>query len=426
MKAGIIGKNGSKWLISLTNNTGASRTFEYNTKMCFEGDAKNWSGLSDTTSLSLTNGGDPAIIGISENGFAGTIAISYMDGSTRKIFYAYDLSNSSGTMSAYESSSTSSDSQCVAKGTLITLADGTQKKVEDLTGDELLLAWNMETGEYEASPILFVDSDPQAKYEVITLSFSDGTKVDVISEHGFFDITLGKYVYLDKDAEKYIDHKFLKQSEDFFSEVTLVNVEISKKVTTTYSPVTYGTLCYFVNGMLSMPGGITGLFNYFEVDTNTMMYDKKLMEQDIEQYGLLSYEELCEFAPVSREMFDAVNGKYLNIALGKGLLTMDDVMAMAERYSAFVPDNSSENYNIEEQEDIAFSSWLKTNQKEIVDVINDFMQSYTGMYWMRISYSDFKKIDFKIVNYSECVFKATFVWGNSVYTLTTKGSYKQK
>jgi hypothetical protein len=38
----------------------------------------------------------------------------------------------------------SSGGGCVADGTLITLADGSQKPVEELTGDELLLVWNLE------------------------------------------------------------------------------------------------------------------------------------------------------------------------------------------------------------------------------------------------------------------------------------------
>lgn len=62
-------------------------------------------------------------------------------------------------------------------------------------------------------PILVIDSDALKQYEVIKLTFSDGTTVDVISEHGFFDVDLNKYVYLDKYAEEYIGHRFLKQNE---------------------------------------------------------------------------------------------------------------------------------------------------------------------------------------------------------------------
>ena len=38
------------------------------------------------------------------------------------------------------------DTSCVAKGTLITLADGSKIAVEDLKGDEKVLVWNMYSG----------------------------------------------------------------------------------------------------------------------------------------------------------------------------------------------------------------------------------------------------------------------------------------
>ena len=38
---------------------------------------------------------------------------------------------------------------CVAEGTLITLADGSQVPVENLTGGEMLLVWNLYTGSFD-------------------------------------------------------------------------------------------------------------------------------------------------------------------------------------------------------------------------------------------------------------------------------------
>ena len=49
-----------------------------------------------------------------------------------------------------------------------------------------------------------------------------------------------------------------------WTKVQLINVEVKKEITTAYSPVTYGHLCYYVNGMLSMPGATEGLINIFE------------------------------------------------------------------------------------------------------------------------------------------------------------------
>ena len=230
---------------------------------------------------------------------------------------------------------------CVAAGTLITLADGTQKAVEQLTGNEMLLVWNLETGTFDVAPILFIDSDPARMYRVINLTFSDGTTVKTIYEHGFWDYTLNEYVYLDKDAAQYIGHWFNKLSTDengnrVSVDVQLVSVVIQNEYTTAWSPVTYGHYCYYVNGMLSMPGGISGMFNIFEVDAETMKYDEEQKQADIEEYGLFTYEEFAETYPVSEEVFEAFNGQYLKVAMGKGLISAEELQSLIERYREFL------------------------------------------------------------------------------------------
>ena len=226
--------------------------------------------------------------------------------------------------------------ECVTPDTLITLADGSQVRVDSLTGNEMLLVWNMETGKFDVAPIMFLDSDPEAEYEVIRLYFSDGTYVNVISEHGFWDYDLNRYVYLDRNAADYIGHTFAKQNGDKLEKVQLVDVVIETETTTAWSPVTVGHLCYFVNGMLSMPGGVGGLFNIFEVDPETMTYDYEQIEKDIATYGLFTYEELNAICPLTEEMFNAAGGAYLKISIGKGNLTMDELIAMITRYSKYI------------------------------------------------------------------------------------------
>ena len=253
------------------------------------------------------------------------------------MFYAYNL-DKSGTMSAYGNTIDTTappPNECLAAGSLITLADGSQKAVEELTGNEMLLVWNLKTGTYDTAPILFIDNELIGHYEVIKLNFSDDTVVNVISEHGFWDVELNKYVYLDENAAEYIGHCFLKYDGNGMTEVTLTDVEIITEVTTAWSPVTYGHLCYFVDGMLSMPGGIDGLFNIFEVDSETLTYNTEAMNADIEEYGLFTYEEFYEMYPVSEEVFDAFNGEYLKVAIGKGLITYERIGELIERYAEF-------------------------------------------------------------------------------------------
>ncbi|MDE7430989.1 MAG: InlB B-repeat-containing protein [Lachnospiraceae bacterium] len=236
---------------------------------------------------------------------------------------------------------TVSTGSCVAEGTLITLADGSQVPVESLKGDELLLVWNLHTGTFDVAPIIFIDSDPARIYKVINLYFSDGTSAKVITEHAFWDFDLNKYVYLREDADKYLGHWFNKQitTQDgtmAWTKVQLTDVIITEEHTTAWSPVTYSHLCYYVNGMLSMPGGISGLFNIFEVDSESLKFYEEAMQADIDQYGLFTYEEFCELLPVSEEVFNAFNGQYFKVAFGKGLLTEDDLLVLYNSYSQFL------------------------------------------------------------------------------------------
>lgn len=263
-----------------------------------------------------------------------TVEVSKKDiDGTIKIAVEDNVYSSTATISKKWSSSES----CVAEGTLITLADGTQKPVEQLTGDEMLLVWNFLTGTFDSAPILCIDSDPAAVYKVINLHFSDGTVVKVISEHGFWDVTLNKYVYLDEDAAQYVGHLFSKQTyvngAMVNTEVRLTDVVITNEYTTAWSPVTYEYMCIYVDGMLSLPGGINGLFNIFEVDPDTMTYDREAMARDIETYGLYTYEELSQLIPIPEELFEAVQCQYLKVAVGKGLTTVDELRGLFERYA---------------------------------------------------------------------------------------------
>ncbi|MDE6869488.1 MAG: hypothetical protein K2J75_02065, partial [Clostridia bacterium] len=250
----------------------------------------------------------------------------------------YDDINVTTLYAQWSSTVTYTTDKCVAPGSLITLADGSQKPVEKLTGDEMLLVWNIYTGDFDVAPILFIDSDEQANCEIINLYFSDDTRVKVISEHGFWDYNLNEWIFLRNDAAKYIGHWFNKQSIDgcgnFVNEkVQLIDVEITEEVTTAWSPVTFGHLCYYVNGLLSMPGATEGFINIFDVDPETLKVDELKMAADIEKYGLFTYDDFAEYIP--EEVFYAFNGQYLKVAMGKEMLTWDDILALINRYQSF-------------------------------------------------------------------------------------------
>ncbi|MBE5764457.1 MAG: hypothetical protein E7339_02505 [Clostridiales bacterium] len=235
-----------------------------------------------------------------------------------------------GDISVYFDNTAEESSSCFTGDTLITLADGTQKRGDQLTVEDTLLVFNHETGEYEAAGIIFIENDGMAEYNVIHLEFSNGTSTKLIYEHGYFDLTLNKYVYITEDNyADFIGHEFAILAGDSYESVTLTNAYVAKEYTGCYSLVTVYHLNYFVDGLFSMPGGITGLFNMFEYGEG-LVYDQAKMQADIEEYGLYTYEDFAEYLPY--EVYAAFPAPQLKVAVGKGMITFDEILGYIEKY----------------------------------------------------------------------------------------------
>lgn len=327
-----------------TYSAGASYTVNANVTMIAQWTVNSYnikaSSLSNASFTVKYNGNTEVISNTSTTvsvpyGTSVTITVSYTESSSQSCTIKSGNSTyTSGTAfnmpAANVELTASSESSCILPGTLITMADGTQKPVEEIVAGDMLLTWDLTTGDYGKKPVVFNDhtEQPEEWIDVIYVTFSDGTNIGIVYEHGFFDMDLGKYVYLDENAAQYIGHAFIKEDG---STVTLTDVEIKHEYTKYYSPTTFGDLCYYTDGMLSMPGGISGLFNIFDVDTDTMKYDEAKMQANIETYGLLDIDAFGGM--IAEDMFNAFNGKYLGIAVGKGNLTWEYIAYLAERYA---------------------------------------------------------------------------------------------
>lgn len=224
----------------------------------------------------------------------------------------------------------SSSSGCLTPSTLITMADGSKKEVKNIVAGDELLVFNHETGQLDSSPVIFNDFEPMNNVNVINLNFSNGKQVGVIYEHGFFDLTLGKYVYIDENsAMDYIGHEFYVVDG---GSARLNSVNIVEEYTECYSPVTAYHLNYFTEDMLSMPGGIEGFFNIFEYGKDLKYIDES-KQADIALYGLFTYEDFKDILPY--EVYCMFPASYLKVSIGKGYITWEDILALIDRYQKF-------------------------------------------------------------------------------------------
>ena len=231
---------------------------------------------------------------------------------------------------------TNDQNSCIAAGTLITLYDGTKKKVEDLTSDDWILTFNHETGKVDKAKLLTnAHSGMDWKYySVINLRFSNNSTVKVIREHGFFDLTLNKYVYINEtNYNQYIGHKFYSAQWDGNTysrkEITLEAAFIATEYTTIFSPVTEYTLNIFTEEVLSVTTEIGDIANVFSFDEN-MKYNENEMNTAIEKYGLTNYEDLKDI--VSFELYKKLPLKYYNIYIEKGLITKEKIQEIIQKY----------------------------------------------------------------------------------------------
>lgn len=222
---------------------------------------------------------------------------------------------------------------CFTPDTFITLADGSMIPVKELcVGDEVLV-FDHVTGEISTSPVAYISIDKAEKWETISLMFEGGVTVDVISEHGFFDLTTGGYVMINaENVSEYVGHTFAGMAGadgGTLGALKLVSYEFGEAGSEAYSVVTAKDLNHFANGMLVFTDGIDGLYNIFEYGEG-MKYDEEAMAADIERYGLYTYEDWSDY--ITYEQFLAYNVQYLKVSVGKGLITEEGIIALIDRF----------------------------------------------------------------------------------------------
>lgn len=213
---------------------------------------------------------------------------------------------------------------CVTPDTLVTLADGSQKRIDAVTSTDMLKVWNFEKGEYAIVPSAVIRNHGYGNNKVITLEFDDGTVTKVVNEHGYFDADINKFVlFNDENATDYIGHSFVKEDGSGYKTAKLVNVSVKDEYIEAYSILSVYHYNFITDGMFSLTSSVAGLdyFMPFEVGEN-MKYDEAKMKADIEKYGLYTYDELSEY--LTYEEYIALNAEIIKVSVGKGIISFEE------------------------------------------------------------------------------------------------------
>ena len=254
--------------------------------------------------------------------YSTVIQYSYQDNAGATFYYYI----------GYHAPAQSYSSTCVTPDTLVTLADGSQKRIDAVSYDDKLLVWNFYTGKYDTAPVSVIINHGYDDNEIIELDFDDGTSINFVGCHGAFNINLNEFVDIDaSNVSTFIGDTFFKRNGNSFKAAKLIDYNIRNEYNGSYSILSHYHYNVILNGMLTIsPSALAqNLYEPFEVGDN-MKFDAEKMQSDIEKYGLNTYEEFADH--VTYDQYIALNMQYINILVGKGYATYDDIIEMIYIY----------------------------------------------------------------------------------------------
>ena len=252
------------------------------------------------TGVVVTYGAGSTSGSLTAAGAAGTGAngTRFLAGETNEPFVAMVYAtNASGT--AYSApASGMSRTLCLAAGTLITLADGSQKYIEDIAYDDALLVWDFDHGRFADSKPLWI-MQGQAARAYNALRFSDGSTLRTVGQHRVFNKEAGGFTYPLTDATPLGTATY----NQFGGEISLVEKGVVASPTIGYNIITDYHLNLFANGILTS----TSFNNMYPIADMRFVKDGRTMRQDAFQavpdrfyYGMRLWEQTREAAYIER------------------------------------------------------------------------------------------------------------------------------
>lgn len=171
---------------------------------------------------------------------------------------------------------------CFVEGTLITLADGSQKKIEDIEYGDEVLCYNFEKGKQTTSYIdWMIPKQTATEYWKITLS--DGTVLKLVGpkdgpnkdkSHRLYNVTKQSFMY-PQDFEK--DDLTLKENGDL---VKIVSCEKIFETVNFYNIASNKHINVYAEGVLTS----NRLSNRFEIKDNKYTDRQFMTDEEIKAY----------------------------------------------------------------------------------------------------------------------------------------------
>jgi hypothetical protein len=135
---------------------------------------------------------------------------------------------------------------CLAAGTLVTLHDGSHKRIEDVTYQDRLRVWDFDRGEFTSAPPVWI-MQRGFTHSFNELEFSDGSVLRTIVQHRIFNQEAGRFTYPMSDETPLGTTTFNQQGE----KIRLVARRVVREPVAYYNVITHHHLNLFANSILT-------------------------------------------------------------------------------------------------------------------------------------------------------------------------------
>jgi hypothetical protein len=221
-------------------------------------------------------------------------------------------------------------SSCLVGSTQVSLADGSTKEAKEIALGDRVMTFDFETGTYRSEPVIFAEKRSQVHITLITLHFDDGSTTGVINQHSFLDYDKRDLFVVDANTvSSSIGVRCLTRSGNGFSSKTITSYDSVNTIEDSYEFITAYDLNFFADNMLSCEGTILR-HTFFDLD-KAFKYDTEKKADDIVTYGLFAYDEFKNY--MTKLEFDLLNGPYFKVAIGKGYMTYEELMAALRTFT---------------------------------------------------------------------------------------------
>lgn len=232
------------------------------------------------------------------------------------------------------SSSGNASGGCVFSDAQILMADGSTKQVNEIKVGDMVTTWSFEEGKFVVRPVIFFEALDSVMVDKITLYFYDNTQLEIAYAQSFFDIDKLEYFSINADnVHEYVGINIMTHDNGKVSSKQIVDYKVEIVMEDVYEIITGYDYSFIYDNVLTMEPFM--LYKLpFKINSD-LKYDEELMKEDIEKYGLYTYDEW--YMHGTEQMFDLMNVKYFKVAIEKGLYTLEYLLELYEYY--FIPDN---------------------------------------------------------------------------------------